>query len=230
VKRVAVVAGDDASWQVAPLFKGANYELRTYPSGGTFLDAVSTERPDIVVLDLKLPTMSGWDIVTMLRGNPETRRMLIIVCADSDRSPEDVARAFDVGVDEYFTAPMDRDVFLARLAALLRRSSWPHDAASEPFEQIRMGPLVVDITEHVVRLSGKPVQVTALEFDLLVYFLRKRDCVVTRDILLESVWKTDPNQETRTVDKRVSQLRRKLGDFGKRIQTVSGVGYCLRTA
>jgi DNA-binding response OmpR family regulator len=116
-------------------------------------------------------------------------------------------------------------MLLVRLEGLLSRSALP---SKPPEEVLRLGDLSVNVDGRVCSLGGRDVGLTRLEFDLLVYFLRQGNRVLTRSILLESVWSGDPTMTTRTVDKHVENLRRKLGPFGSRIETVVRVGYILR--
>ncbi|MFH1725737.1 MAG: response regulator transcription factor [Elusimicrobiota bacterium] len=229
MKRIAIVEDDEAVADfLSTLFRNANYSARAFASAGKFLDALPRLQPDLAVVDLKLPSMSGWDLIRVMRGSQDGKLTPIVVISAHYRSSSDVVRALGLGADEYFTKPLQGEVLLARVEALLRRASWQVASDLAPSERLTSGNLIVDIAEHGVRLNGKPVRLTRLEFDLLVYLMRNQNRVLTRGLLLENVWKADPSQSTRTVDKRVEILRRKLAGFGKHIETVSGVGYCFK--
>ncbi len=230
MKRIIVVDDDDELAALLKfLFEKANYSVKTFASAGKFLDGLASFPPDLMILDLKLPTISGWEMIPFLRGRAQTRRTPLIVFSGAYKESKDVVRVLGMGADEFFSKPVAPEILLARSEALLRRASWgPSETDEARGEQVRIGSLTLDEDEHTVTLGGKPVSLTPLEFDLLLYLMRNKNRVLTRGMLLENVWKTDPNQSTRTVDKRIEALRRKLGDFGKHIETISRVGYTLK--
>jgi len=221
------VVDDDADWCefVGLLLKRQGYEASLFASAGKFFDALIKNRYVLVILDMRLPGMHGREVIRVLRANPETRDMLIVGVSGSDvRSPDAVA-ALNAGADEYLAKPVDVDFLTARITALLRRSA---DRVTTEAERICVGPLVVVPDQQQVSLNGKDVVLTNLEFQLLVYFLRNANRVLTRQLMLEQVWGVKVPMETRTVDKHVESLRRKLGDFGKKFETVVKVGYSLK--
>ncbi|MFH2202157.1 MAG: response regulator transcription factor [Elusimicrobiota bacterium] len=230
MKRIAVIEDEqDLADLLKFVFQKANYAVKTFPTVGKFLDGMGGFVPDLTIIDLMLPTISGWELISFLRGRAETRTIPMIVCSGRYKDSKDVVRALDLGADEFFPKPVSPEILLARAEALLRRFAWgPAMAAPEPHEQVRVGRLTIDETEHAVTLGGRDIPVTALEFDLLNYLVRNKNHVLTRGLLLEHVWKSDPGQATRTVDKRIESLRKKLGDFGRRIETISRVGYVLK--
>lgn len=228
MRKVAIV-DDDAGFLefLSEVLRKGGYQVQAFPTSGRFLDALAHAAPDLAVLDLLLPGVSGWELVRLLRSMELTRRMPIIVVSGEYRASDHVVRALGLGADEFLAKPVDGDVFLAKVQVLLRRGAAMASAPPED-ERLQAGPLAVDLGARSVRVEGREVRLTALEFDLLVHLLRNRNRVLTRGLLLQQVWKTDPTQETRTVDKRVESVRRKLGRHGRVIETVSGVGYCLR--
>jgi len=226
--RIVVVDDEDEFLEyTASLLRGAGYTVAAHATAGKFLDSLSASPPDLAVLDLRMPGVSGWELVRILRDLEATRGTPIIAVSGEYCSPEHVVRALALGVDEYFVKPFDAEIFLAKVASLLRKaSSAPALPASE--QRLSIRDIVVDISQHTARVGAREVHLTPLEFDLLVHLIRNHNRVLTRGLLLQQVWRSEPSQSTRTVDKRVEVLRRKLGRSGALIQTVSGVGYCLR--
>jgi len=223
-KSAIAVVDDDPDWgkYALTLLQAQGHNATLFPSAGKFFDALMKHRFALSILDMNLPGMPGSEIIRVLRVNPETRRMLIIgVSGEAVRRPEVIA-AFEAGADEYLTKPVDADFLAARIAALLRRSAAPPTP-----ESLKVGPLVVVPDSQEVKLNGRAVDLTNMEFQLLLHFLRNANRVMTRPLLLDAVWGVKAPMETRTVDKHVESLRRKLGDFGRHFETVVKVGYLL---
>lgn len=226
--KLAVVDDDAEMLALLALVLGkSDYDVKTYATPGRFLDSLAKVRPDLCVLDMQLPGIHGRDVIRVLRENPATKRMPIVAITASERGTPDVIKGLELGADEYMGKPLDLELFVVRIAALLRRLPGTASAAP-PQEVLTYGPLKVLLDEHRVELSGKAVTMTHLEFKLLSYFLRHPQRVVTRGMLLEKVWGTEPDQSTRTVDKHVESLRRKLPPFGSHVETVIGMGYLFR--
>lgn len=204
-----------------------SYSVSSYPAAGKFLDSFSRRPPpDLVVLDLQLPGISGWDCLKILKENPETRRILVFLVSGHYTQTSDIVRGLEMGADEYICKPFDAEIFLARLDALMRRASW--QAGTAPVEKVQAGPLILNLSEHAASLDNEVLVLTPLEYELLRYMVRNSNRVLTRGLILEQVWKGDPTMTTRTVDKHIENLRKKLREFGKRIETVIGVGYVLK--
>jgi two-component system, OmpR family, response regulator len=186
--------------------------------GRSGLAAVATERPRLVLLDLMLPGMDGFEVTRALRAGTQ-RVPLIIVTARDDEV--DRVLGLELGADDYVTKPFSPRELAARVKAVLRRVE--PDATGAP-AAMRIGRLVIDPGRREVTMAGQPVQLTAREFDLLAHLVRNRGLVLTRDQILEAVWDFRAPADTRTVDVHIRQLRAKLGD-GAPIRTVRGVGY-----
>jgi len=229
VKKVAVVDDDEGfSDFLTALLSQAGHDVSVYGSAGRFLDSLEDGVPDLAVLDLQMPGLSGWALIRLLKDMEETRAMPVIAVSGQFLQSSHIVRVLGMGADEYFSKPLDGEVFLAQVAALFRRAVSAPLGISEPAQTLSVDDVSVDIPAHEVKVGGESVHLTPLEFDLLVHFLRNRNRVLTRGHILQHVWKSDPTQSTRTVDKRVEALRKKLGRLGRSIATVSGVGYCLR--
>jgi two-component system phosphate regulon response regulator PhoB len=174
--------------------------------------------PEVILLDVMLPDMSGTQVCTALRRDPMTQdARIIMVTAKSDEV--DRVLGFELGADDYVTKPFSIRELLLRIQAVQRRSQVPQES------QLSMGDLSVDRVAHRVAVSGKEVQLTALEFKLLVTLLERTNRVQTRAMLLHDVWGIAADIASRTVDTHVKRLREKLGTAGQCIETVRGVGY-----
>ena len=186
------------------------------PSG---LAAVDAERPRLVLLDLMLPGMDGFEVTRALRQRGG-RVPIIVVTAREEEA--DRVLGLELGADDYVTKPFSPRELVARVKAVLRRTEPAPETGPEP--PLHLGGLTVDPARHEVTFEGRPVHLTAREFDLLSYLVRNRGLVLTRDQILERVWGYSFPADTRTVDVHIRQLRSKLGDHAP-IRTIRGVGY-----
>lgn len=225
-RALALIEADDrAAKALERVLAGRGYEVWRYETPGRFFDGLLKRIPQIVLLGLPLPGMEGTDVLRVLRGNPETKRLCVVVL-DGHGRPARAVDGFDAGADEYLAKPVDTDLLVARLTSLLFR------VASEPVlaPWTRFGELSLDLDGHACRVKDKDVKLTPIEFECLRQFLQLENRVLTRGSLLQTVWRGDPSVGPRTVDKHIESLRKKLGAFGKRVETVFGVGYRLRAA
>jgi two-component system phosphate regulon response regulator PhoB len=225
--RILVVDDEpDITALVAYHLARAGYRVSTATTGPDALRAAREERPDIVVLDLMLPGVSGYEVLRELRQRPETREVGVILLT-SRREETDRIKGFSLGADDYLTKPFSPQELALRVAALLRRLQAPAVAAGSSLIE---GPLIIDRASHRVTLEGEELQLTATEFKLLSMLVERRGRVQTRPQLLEAVWDAQPDIQTRTVDMHVQRLRAKLGELGDLIETVRGFGYRFRGA
>lgn len=200
------------------------YRVSTANSGPTALKAAHEQRPDLVVLDLMLPGMSGYDVLAELRKDEETREMGVILLT-ARRDEPDRIRGLTLGADDYLTKPFSPAEMVLRVQALLRRLGAPPVATGAT---VVVGGLVIDRSAHQVLLDGKELNLTATEYKLLLTLIERRGRVQSRAQLLEAVWEAQPDIQTRTVDMHVLRLRSKLGEVGEMIETVRGFGYRFR--
>lgn len=221
--RILVVEDEaDLADLVAFNLRGAGHEVAVVHDGNTALSEIQRGQPDLVVLDVMLPDISGFEVCRRLRRKPETVRVpVIMLTAKSDEVDRVVG--FEVGADDYVPKPFSPRELVLRVEAILRRTIPPADA--EGPQVIALGDLVIDVPAHSVEVAGEEVALTALEFRLLLDLASRAGRVQSRDALLERVWGYAPNVETRTVDTHVKRLREKLGAGAKHIETVRGVGY-----
>ncbi|MFH1619450.1 MAG: response regulator transcription factor [bacterium] len=213
---------------IKALLLQCGHKASLFSTPGKFLDSLDREVPDFLVLDMNLPGISGRDMLKVLRANPRTSRMLILAISGAMKETSDVITGLDIGADDYMLKPFDGRTFLLRVESLLARAESQRTGGTAAEEEITVGPLIIGLESHRIVLDGVEVELTNLEFELLVYFIRQRNRVVSRSHLLQNVWKGDPVMSTRAVDKRVETLRAKLGKFGSHIETIFGIGYMFR--
>ncbi len=197
------------------------FRVLTATKGNAGLETALKERPALVLLDLMLPEMNGLEICKTLKLNERTR-LIPIIMLTAKGTESDKVIGLELGADDYITKPFSPRELVARIKAVLRRSQ------EKPKEEIlRLGIIELDITKHELRLKGKPVEITAKEFELLGVLMNSKGRVLTREVLLSKVWgyENSMNIETRTVDMHIGQLRKKIGKEAKRIVTVKSVGY-----
>jgi len=189
--------------------------------GDEALRLITGHPPDLVILDLNLPVLSGDHICRMLRQRAETRDIPIIMLTARTSEADRVA-GLDLGADDYVTKPFSLRELGARVRAVLRRRK----TAGEPRQLMYRGKhLVADFDAVSISVDAKPVRLTRREFELLRFLVENRNRVLSRDRLLERVWGYDRFVETRSVDVHVGRLRAKLGSAGLQIETVIGLGY-----
>jgi DNA-binding response OmpR family regulator len=191
--------------------------------GERALQAIAREKPDLVVLDLMLPQVDGWEVCRRVRANSD---LSIIMLTARDEAIDKIV-GLELGADAYLTKPFNPRELVAWIKAVLRRSSTQAKAPSTDEQVIRVDKLEVSIASREARICGVPVSMRAKEFDLLLALLQHRGIVLSREQLIEKVWGFDFYGQTRTVDVHVAHLRDKLAGSGVEIETVWGVGYKL---
>ncbi len=202
--------------------------VRSAATGREALAALAASpRPDLVVLDLMLPDVSGVEVCRRIRQDADTRRIPVIMLTARGEEIDRVV-GFEVGADDYVVKPFSVRELMLRVKALLRRAE--PGASAPDGERTSFGVLEVDPGAHRVWVEGVEVRLTALEFRLLTTFLTRRGRVQTRDGLLADVWGIQADITTRTVDTHVKRLREKLGAAGAYVETLRGVGYRFRSS
>ena len=219
--RILVVDDEpDIAAVVAYNLAKSHYRVSTASSGNEALDAAVREKPDLIVLDVMLPEMSGYEILEKLRARSDTRDTgVILLTARGEES--DRLMGLSLGADDYLAKPFSPKELVLRVEAVLRRlNSTPVAAGSV----MSAGPIAVDRAAHTASLNGEDLDLTTTEYRLL----ERRGRVQSRTRLLEDVWDASPNIQTRTVDMHVQRLRTKLGPAADMIETVRGVGYRMK--
>jgi DNA-binding response OmpR family regulator len=220
--RVLIVEDDPGILRtLADNLKFEKYDIVTAMDGETAYKLQQSHRPDLIVLDLMLPRMSGLELCRKLRSQGEQVPILMLTARSEEA---DRVLGLDLGADDYVTKPFSVPELMARIRALLRRTS----SASGLPDMLKFDKVEVDFKKFRARRSGKSVEMTRKEFDLLRFLASREDTVITRDELLNKVWGFDSYPVTRTVDNHVASLRAKLEEDAARpihILTVHGVGY-----
>jgi two-component system phosphate regulon response regulator PhoB len=225
--RILVVEDErDIAALVAYHLTKEGYRVLTAGGGPEALEAAAQERPDLIVLDLMLPGLSGYDVLRELRRHPEIGDVPVVVLTARREEPDRI-RGLELGADDYVTKPFSPQELVLRIGAVLRRAQAPAVAGSGRI--LRGGPITVDVDAMRVAVDGEEVQLTPTEYRLLISLLERRGRVQSRQQLLESAWDIHVRIETRTVDMHVQRLRAKLGAAGHLIETVRGFGYRFRS-
>ena len=233
--RVLVVDDEpDISALVAYHLAKAGYRVATAATGAEAIEAAASQAPDLVVLDLMLPDMSGFDVLERLRAPdaPPSTRNVAVLMLTARRDEADRIRGLAFGADDYLTKPFSPPELVLRVGAILRRvhgaHSAPRDGTRDASDVLEVGPLRIDRAAYRVAVNGADVELTPTEYRLLLLLAERRGRLQDRGQLLQTVWDAAPDLQTRTVDMHVQRLRAKLGPAGELIETVRGFGYRLR--
>jgi len=201
----------------------AGFDVLTATSGSEAVQAAQRHRPDLMVLDVMLPDMDGFDVVRRLRGGGARVPVVFLTARDA---MEDKIRGLTLGGDDYVTKPFSLEEVIARIRAVLRRT---HGDGAEPTPRLKFADLELDEESHEVWRAGQNVQLSPTEFKLLRYFMSNANRVLSKMQILDHVWDYDFRGDTGIVESYVSVLRRKVDNSGPRlIHTLRGVGYVLR--
>jgi DNA-binding response OmpR family regulator len=219
-----VAAGADFRNQLQTLLESQNHAVTPIDDITRAFGKINSGRFHLVVIS-DVPVVE--DIVGLvkeLRSHVPTRQIAILN-VNASSAPSEVVALLDSGADDFLAKPFNGEIFLARVRTLLRRQIWSGAIEEEKVTILDAEDLNVHLVERVVRSDGKELALTRLEFDLLVHLMTRKGDVLKRGDILKAVWKYPDSVETRTLDKHVEKLRRKLGSPGKLIKTIHGVGY-----
>lgn len=194
--------------------------------GDIALDRFLQYEPQLVILDILMPGLDGYDVCEAIRSKSEVP--IIFLTAKSEE--DDELLGYDLGADDYVTKPFSPKVLVAKVKALLKRSDTAGKAVPNESgdERVEMEELMLNVTAREAELGGSPLVLSPKEFDLLLHFSRNRNRVLSRDMLLDAVWGYDYEGDIRTVDTHVKRLRQKLGDRAEWIVTLRGNGYRMK--
>ncbi len=198
-----------------------DFEAEGFSDAKAFRSALSGDKPDLIILDIMLPGENGVELLKFLKSSPDTCKIPVIM-ATAKGMEYDKVQSLDLGADDYLVKPFGMMEMVSRVKAVLRRCN-----VLEKEHLLKAGRLEVNLDEHTVTVDNERVQLTLKEFELLRLFLSHPGIAFTRDQLFSDVWGADYVGETRTVDMHIRTLRVKLGDCGKMIETVRGIGYRL---
>ena len=218
---IYIVEDDESIREIETIaLKNSNYIVSAFENAKEFYKKLDELVPDLILLDVMLPDESGYDIVRKLRKRPAAQDIPIIMVT-AKTTEMDMIKGLDGGADDYIKKPFSIMELITRVKALLRRT-----AKEEP-KLLKLDDLVINHERHVVTVNNEPVDLTYKEYELLRLLMGSQGIVMTREVIMRSVWDTDFEGETRTVDMHIKTLRHKLGDYGSRIKTVRNVGYVI---
>ena len=217
------IVEDDENIREIEMFalKNAGYEVQGFECAADFYARLKERIPALILLDVMLPDEDGLTIVKRLRYTAETRKLPIIM-ATAKTSEIDKVKGLDMGADDYITKPFGVMELISRVKALMRRSQGMEDE-----KLIRLGPIFMDDEKRAVFVDDRLCELTFKEYELLKLLLLNAGIVASRDMILDRVWGTDFEGESRTLDMHIKTLRQKLGSAGTMIKTVRNVGYML---
>ena len=214
-----LVVDDEARMRklVADFLVRDGYEVLEAGDGEKAMDLFYADKDiALVILDVMMPKMDGWQVLREIRESSQVP--VIMLTARSDERDE--LKGFDLGVDEYVTKPFSPRTLVARVEAILRRTT-----SQEENDKIELSGIVLDKSAHLVTVDGEPVELSFKEFELLTYFMENNGIALSREKILNSVWNYDYFGDARTIDTHVKKLRAKMGDRGSYIKTIWGMGY-----
>ncbi len=207
---------------VAMNLSGAGFQVIKSEDGPSAVFSARQQSPALIVLDMMMPGMTGLEVCKVLKGDNSTSGIPIVLLT-AKSSEVDRILAFELGADDYMTKPFSPRELILRIQAILRRKVTSPTLENE----LQAGEIAMDLERHQITVGGEPVELTAIEFKLLVALMERRGRVQSRDALLGAVWGMDREIETRTVDTHLRRLREKLGTAGDQIHTIRGFGYRL---
>jgi len=200
--------------------KAAGLDVVTATDGASALKSARLHAPDLILLDVMLPEIDGLEVCKLLRRDPGTASIPIVMLT-AKAAEIDRVLGLELGADDYVTKPFSPRELVLRVRKLVERRQKPESKA----DNFQVGDLVLDIPRHLVTVAGKRIDLTATEFKLLTTLMQRRGRVQSRDQLLQDVWQYDNVIDTRTVDTHMRRLREKLGRAARYLDTVRGVGY-----
>lgn len=220
MERLKILVVDDESRMrklVKDFLTKSNYEVIEAEDGAQAID-LFFEQNDIalIILDVMMPNMDGWQVCKEIREYSKVP--IIMLTAKSDERDE--LQGFELGVDEYISKPFSPKILVARVEAILRRTS-----QANADEVMEAGGILINKAAHSVAVDGKPVDLSYKEFELLTYFMENKGIALSREKILNSVWNYDYFGDARTIDTHVKKLRSKMGEKGELIKTIWGMGY-----
>ena len=201
--------------------KNSGHNVEQFEDAKHFYKKIEEKLPDLAILDIMLPDENGYEIVKKLRKNPATKKLPIIMVT-AKTSEIDMVKGLDIGADDYIKKPFSIIEFITIIKAFLRRTvEQPDD------KYMTIGEIFLDNERHMVYVDNKGIELTYKEYELLKLLMRNEGIVLSREMIMERVWDTEFEGESRTVDMHIKTLRKKLGDSSKHIKTVRNVGYVM---
>ncbi len=218
---IYIVEDDESIREIEEIsLKNSNHIVLSFENAKDFYKKLEDVLPDLVVLDVMLPDENGYEIVRKLRRQPNTKKLPIIMVT-AKTTELDMIKGLDDGADDYIKKPFSVIELITRVKALLRRTN------EEEVKSITLGDITLDNERRILILAGVSIELTYKEYELLKLLLMNQGIVLSREVIMQKVWGTDFEGESRTVDMHIKTLRKKLEKEGTRIRTVRNVGYVM---
>lgn len=199
--------------------KTSGFEAKGFPDAKNFFEELKKKLPSLILLDIMLPGTDGLTVLKMLKDNAVTKDIPVIMLT-AKGTEFDIVQGLDLGADDYITKPFGVLELISRIKSVLRRVEPKTDQSI-----LKVGDITIDTGRHMVTAGNNEIKLTSKEFQLLYLLMSNAGIVLTRDMLLDKIWGFDFDGETRTLDVHIRSLRKKLGEHGRKIETVRGIGY-----
>jgi len=223
MRKIYIVEDDEDIREIVEYaLQSVGFETISFECGEGFFSALTAEIPDLIVLDIMLPSDDGLTILKKLRDNPRTKKLPVILLT-AKSSEFDKVKGLDLGADDYLTKPFSILELISRINAVLRRSS----GEQEQEKQLEYGSILIDNNRREVTVTGEIIDLTYKEYELLHFLMLNKELALNRSKIIEEVWGYDFEGESRTLDMHIHSLRQKLGAAGDMIITIRNVGYRL---
>lgn len=218
---IYIIEDDDSIREIEEYaLMNAGHKVLGFTCAKDFYKKLEDVVPDLCLVDIMLPDENGNEIVRKLRKNTETAKLPVIMVT-AKTSELDLVKGIEDGADDYIKKPFSVMELISRVKALLRRT------LTEEVKELKLDGLTINNEKHEVSVNGNLIELTYKEYELLSLFILNKGIVLNRDTIMDRVWGTDYEGESRTIDMHVKTLRQKLGDYGSRIKTVRNVGYVI---
>ncbi len=223
-KKILITEDSPTILEITKQFlESKGYEVIQAIDGQEALDKARKENPDLIILDLMLPKMDGFEVCRLIKQNSKIKNIPIIMLTAKGEEVDRIV-GLELGADDYVVKPFSPRELVLRIKAILKRGK----LEESPKDIIERGNLVINVPKHRVTVNNKEVELTPIEFKLLVTLIERTGRIQSRDQLLSDVWDMHADVFTRTVDTHIKRLREKLGKIGDQIETVRGLGYRFR--
>ncbi|MFA5778854.1 MAG: response regulator transcription factor [Elusimicrobiota bacterium] len=236
MKEKILIVDDDVN--ICALIKEAldkekKYEIFVENDSDDALETADKRHPDIVLLDVNLPGISGCDVLKLLKKDPKTADISVILISGDYTTKYDIVSSLGLGADDYITKPFQMEILVAKVKAHLRRRLWNEIDFKSKSNILKSsnGSIKINLSTRTITtygagsLKNKNPDLTKKEYEILLYFMKNKNRVISREILMDNLWNTPNEVEMKTVDKHIETLRNKLGSAGKKIESIFGVGY-----
>ena len=215
--KVLIVDDDEHIVELIKLYMDKEgFDTVTANNGKKAVELFKSEAPAIVILDVMMPRMDGWEVCRQIRK--DSKVPIIMLTAKGEEMDE--LQGFECGADEYIAKPFSPKILTARVDAIIRRAY-----GVDSNEIIEIGGITIDKAAHIVKIDGEEIELSYKEFELLTYFVENKGLALSREKILNNVWNYDYYGDARTIDTHVKKLRKKMGEKGDYIKTIWGMGY-----